>query len=199
METSRVRLVAGLGNPGAPYHKTRHNAGFMVIDDLAGHFSIGLGQQNKFKAEFGRGTIGEDKVILVKPQSYMNQSGPPIRKVADFFKTAVRDIIVIHDDIDVVFGNVKIKEKGGDGGHRGLKSLRDTLGGDAFIRLRIGVGRPIGQMSVTDHVLGRFNPEEQRVLYQVIERARDAVAVILNGGVREAMNLFNNKLIRISS
>lgn len=199
METSRVRLVVGLGNPGDPYHKTRHNAGFMVIDDLAGHFSIGLGQQNKFMAEFGRGVIGEDKVILVKPQAYMNQSGPPIRRVADFFKIPVQDILVIHDDIDVVFGNVKIKEKGGDGGHRGLKSLRGTLGSDAFIRLRIGVGRPIAQMSVTDHVLGRFNPEERKALSGVIERARDAVAVILCKGVREAMNLFNSNLITISS
>lgn len=198
MATPRVRLVAGLGNPGNPYRKTRHNAGFMVIDDLADHFSIDL-RQSKFNAEFGRGLIGEEKVILVKPQAFMNRSGPPVRQIADFYKIPVQDILVIHDDIDIIFGNVKIKEKGGDGGHRGLKSLKDTLGSDAFIRLRIGVGRPIAQMRVIDHVLGRFNSEERKMLSLIIESARDAVVVILSKGIRETMNLFNSKLIRISS
>lgn len=198
MATPRVRLVAGLGNPGNPYRKTRHNAGFMVIDDLADHFSIDL-RQSKFNAEVGRGLIGEEKVILVKPQAYMNRSGPPVRQVADFYKIPVQDILVIHDDIDIIFGNVKIKEKGGDGGHRGLKSLKDTLGSDTFIRLRIGVGRPIAQMRVIDHVLGKFNSEERKTLSLIIERARDAVVVILSKGVRETMNLFNSKLIRTSS
>lgn len=196
MEPSRIRLVAGLGNPGNRYRKTRHNVGFMAIDDLAGHFSIDL-TQNKFDANLGRGVIRERPVILVKPQAFMNQSGPPIRKVADFFKIPVPDILVIHDDIDVVFGDAKIKEKGGDGGHRGVKSLRDTLGSDAFIRLRMGVGRPMAPMSATDHVLGRFNPEEQRVLGLIIERARDAVTTILYSGVKEAMNRFNSNLSRI--
>ncbi len=198
MEPSRIRLVAGLGNPGTRYRNTRHNAGFMVIDDLAGHFSIDLGRR-KFDANFGRGAIRERPVVLVKPQAFMNRSGPPIRKMADFFKIPDPDILVIHDDIDVVFGDVKIKEKGGDGGHRGIKSLRETLGSDAFIRLRLGVGRPIGPINATDHVLGRFTPEEQRVLPLIIQRARDAVCTILCSGVRDAMNRFNSKLNRITS
>jgi PTH1 family peptidyl-tRNA hydrolase len=194
----RVHLVTGLGNPGAEYAKTRHNAGFLVIDDIAQSYSIPLNRE-KFNVIFGRGVIAGRDAILAKAQAYMNRSGPPVRQMADYFKIPPRDILVIHDDIDLDFGRLKIKEKGGHGGHKGIKSLVDALGEDAFVRLRIGVGRPESGLDVSDHVLGRFGSDEKRMLQQIVERARDAVVTILCEGAKEGMNRFNDRRIQISS
>lgn len=198
MAEGRVHLVAGLGNPGADYTGTRHNAGFLVVDALAAGFSVAL-NKNKFNVVFGRGAIRSRDVILAKPQAYMNRSGPPVRQLADYFRISYRDILIVHDDIDLVFGRLKIKEKGGDGGHNGVRSLIDALGDDAFTRLRMGVGRSEKDQAVTDHVLGRFSPDEKHMLQRIIERARDAVVTILCEGAKEGMNRFNDRRILISS
>ncbi|MCD6224075.1 MAG: aminoacyl-tRNA hydrolase [Deltaproteobacteria bacterium] len=189
-----IRLIIGLGNPGKQYEKTRHNAGFMVIDAIADTFSISIAKK-KFNAEFGRGSIEGVEAVLAKPQAFMNISGPPVQKLAAYFKISTQDILVIHDDIDLNLGRMKIKEKGGGGGHNGIKSLINALNGDSFSRLRIGIGRPGEHTEVIDHVLGRFTLGESEVMDRTIFRAKEAVVTILCNGVKEGMNRFNVNII----
>ena len=198
MAENRLYLVAGLGNPGTEYAKTRHNAGFLVIDDIAASYSVSL-DKKKFNVVYGRGTIGGVTTILAKPQAYMNRSGPPIRQLADYFRISHREILVVHDDIDLDFGRLKIMEKGGHGGHKGIRSLIDALGKDTFMRLRIGIGRSEKGLDVSDHVLGRFGSNEILMVQKIVERSRDAVVAILCEGAKEGMNRFNNRRIQISS
>ena len=186
----RLWLVVGLGNPGRSYTKTRHNIGFMVLDALADAFSIGV-EKKKNDVIFGRGVIKGERVILVKPMAYMNRSGPSVRRFADYFGIPGENMLVIHDDIDLTFERLKIKMKGGHGGHNGIRSMIDAFGSGDFARLRIGVGRPGDHKGVTDHVLGRFSESEQNVLDQLIMRARDAAVTILCDGIQEGMNAFN--------
>jgi PTH1 family peptidyl-tRNA hydrolase len=187
-----LRLVVGLGNPGRAYETTRHNVGFMVIDRVAGDFSISL-DRRKFDVVFGRGRVEHRDVILAKPLAYMNRSGPPIRQLADYLRLTGADLLIVHDDIDLAFGRLKIKEKGGHGGHNGLKSLMAAFGGGDFVRLRVGIGRSEYGANVTDHVLGRFLSDERNVLHQILTKARDAVVTILCKGAKEGMNHFNLK------
>jgi PTH1 family peptidyl-tRNA hydrolase len=197
MLPNRLGLVVGLGNPGAAYEKTRHNAGFMVADKLAAEFGFMFDKQ-KFDAVYGRGFIESAEVILAKPMTFMNRSGPPVKKLANFFKILSEDVLVIHDDIDLAFGRFKIKEKGGHGGHKGIRSLIDAFGGGDFVRLRIGIGRSEIGISVTDHVLGRFTDEESNLLDQIISWARDAVVTILCQGTKAGMTNFNNRNFMIT-
>ncbi|MDM8525024.1 aminoacyl-tRNA hydrolase [Desulfococcaceae bacterium HSG8] len=192
MEEKRLHLIVGLGNPGDDYRETRHNVGFMVADDIAESFSISVAKK-KFDAMMGRGKIRGTEVFLVKPLSFMNRSGFPARQVADYFRIRSRDMLVIHDDIDLAFGRIKIKEKGGDGGHKGVKSLIDAFGGGDFARLRIGVGRSERGDSVANYVLSRFDRDERERIDQIIAKARDAVVTILCKGTKEGMNRFNSK------
>ncbi len=187
-------MVVGLGNPGKPYEITRHNTGFMVADKLAEDYAIDF-NKNKFNAIFGRGKIEQIDVILVKPQSYMNRSGAPVKNIANFFRILCRDMLIIHDDIDLAFGKLKIKEKGGDGGHKGIRSIMDAFGGGDFNRLRVGIGRSEAGGDVIDHVLGRFSPEETAMLEKIISCARDAAVTVLCKGAKEGMNRFNKKTI----
>jgi PTH1 family peptidyl-tRNA hydrolase len=156
-----LRLVVGLGNPGARYENTRHNAGFMIADKIARDFNISL-DKRKFDCVFGRGFIEDVEVLLAKPMAFMNRSGPPIQKLAHFFRIQCKEMVVIHDDIDLVFGRLKIKEKGGHGGHNGIRSLLDAFGGGDFARLRIGVGRSEFGYRLTDHVLADFPHKMQK-------------------------------------
>ena len=190
MSEKRIYLITGLGNPGNEYADTRHNLGFLVVENISERYSIPLGKQ-KFGVVFGRGSINEVETILAKPQSYMNKSGPPIRQLAHYFRISSSHILVIHDDIDLAFGRLKIKAKGGHGGHNGVRSLIDALGENAFTRLRIGIGRSENGSSATNHVLGIFHCNEKKLLPQIIERARNAVVAILCEGKREGMNRFN--------
>ncbi len=192
----RLRLVVGLGNPGAKYAVTRHNIGFRVLERLAADFAIELGRE-KFSAGFGRGRIEGQEVVLAKPMAYMNRSGLPVRSLAEFFRISSRDMVVVHDDIDLAYGRIKIKEKGGHGGHNGVRSLIDAFGGGEFTRLRVGIGRSetAGQ-AVADYVLDQFTRDETAALAGVIERARDAVVTILCKGTKIGMNQFNTKPIR---
>lgn len=195
MHGEAPRLVAGLGNPGQEYEHTRHNIGFMVIDRLAREFNINLSNR-KFDAVFGKGIIQGTAVILAKPQAFMNRSGPPLQQLADYFRIPSQEIIVVHDDIDLAFERLKIKEKGGDGGHKGIRSMVSAFGGGEFIRIRIGVGRGAseaeGRWEVVDHVLGRFNKEEVSRLDRVIQTAAEAVVSVLCHGTKFGMNRFNS-------
>jgi len=198
----KLQLVVGLGNPGRKYKKTRHNAGFMVVDEIAKYFSISINKK-KFDTDFGRGFIETEEVILAKPLLYMNMSGFPVRNLAEYFQISKENMLIIHDDIDLDFGRLKIKEKGGDGGHKGVKSLIHAFSGGDFKRLRVGIGRGCSDREVnedvTGHVLGKFTDDEEAVIDKVLARARDGVAAILCKGSRDAMSIFNNKKIIISN
>lgn len=197
MPVSNVILMVGLGNPGRSYEETRHNAGFMVVDNISDNFDIPLARK-KHDTVFGRGAIEGRDVILAKPMAFMNNSGPPIRRLAHFFKIPVSDLFVIHDDIDLVYGRLKIMEKGGHGGHKGIESLTKAFGSSDFPRLRIGVGRPDITSDVTNHVLGKFTREEEQILGEVITRAREGVLLLLRKGVKEGMNQINSRRLLIS-
>ncbi len=185
--------MAGLGNPGPTYVNTRHNAGFMVIDKLADASGIVL-DRKKFNTLYGRGRIEGVNAILAKPQSFMNRSGPPLRQLADYFGIQREAMVIIHDDIDLAFQRLKIKEKGGDGGHKGIRSLIEAFGGGDFTRVRIGVGRSELGADVVDHVLGRFINDEQQALNDLLQRACQAVETILCKGTKEGMNRFNQNI-----
>ncbi len=192
MPGKSIWLIAGLGNPGETYRDTRHNLGFRILEKLAADYAIPLGK-TKFQTRYGRGRIEGVEAILVQPLAYMNNSGPPVRNLADYYKIPGKDMLVIHDDLDLSFGRLKIKEKGGHGGHNGLKSLMSAFGGGDFVRLRIGIGRPLDERSVTDHVLSRHTTEEAEVLSRLLDRAQKALVVTLTKGPRVGMNRFNDR------
>lgn len=200
MKSNKVRLVVGLGNPGATYSKTRHNTGFMVVDEVADFFAIAIAKSKPFSdLLYGRGVIDGIDTILAKPLAYMNRSGPPVQRITNYYRILCEEMLVVHDDIDLAFGRLKIKKKGGDGGHKGVRSLIQALGEDEFVRLRIGIGRSEDRIDTTDHVLSRFKPEEQEVLDQIMGKAREAVVTILTQGTEEGMNRFHDKRIIIDS
>jgi PTH1 family peptidyl-tRNA hydrolase len=194
---NKLRLVVGLGNPGASYRKTRHNVGFMAVDSIAQQFGIALDRE-KFGVVFGRGSVERVTVVLAKPVAFMNRSGPPVQQLAHYYRIPCEDMLVIHDDIDLAFGKLKIKKKGGHGGHNGVRSLMDAFGGGDFVRLRIGVGRSEAGISVTDHVLGKFSAEQAKILDRIISSARDAVVTVLCEGTQVGMNVFNRKDLLIT-
>jgi peptidyl-tRNA hydrolase, PTH1 family len=190
MSEQRLSLVAGLGNPGPKYDHTRHNVGFMVIDALAAQYHIAVDRQ-KFNVLLGRGRIGDTEVVLAKPQGFMNRSGPPLRQLTDYFRIQSETMVIVHDDIDLAFDRLKIKEKGGDGGHKGIRSTIEAFGAGQFARLRVGVGRSEFGKDAADHVLSNFSPDEQAALGPLLQKATEAVVTILSKGTREAMNQFN--------
>ncbi|MCP4623527.1 MAG: aminoacyl-tRNA hydrolase [bacterium] len=197
MPTNSLKLVVGLGNPGNTYQDTRHNAGFMVADKIAQDFNIEFNNK-KFDLVFGRGSVEGVEILLAKPLAFMNRSGPPVQKLAHYFRIQCEDMLAIHDDIDLAYGRLKIKEKGGHGGHNGIRSLMDAFGGGDFVRLRIGVGRSEAGEGVTGHVLGRFSAEQSQLLAKIITSARDAALTVLSHGAKVGMNLFNGKDLKIS-
>ncbi len=196
MVSIKRHLVVGLGNPGKDYEKTRHNVGFMVVDLLAEIYGISV-TKKKFNALYGQGSIGSTPVLLAKPQSFMNRSGLPTRQLADYFGIDSREMLVIQDDIDLAFERIKIKEKGGDGGHKGIRSIIDAFGVKEFTRVRVGIGRATEasgeQGDVVNHVLGRFYKEETQRLPDILSRVQEAVAIILSKGTTEGMNRFNRR------
>ena len=186
-----VYLVAGLGNPGPEYVETRHNAGFMVIDALAAACKVPI-RRRKFDVLYGRGTIAGVDVMLAKPQAYMNRSGPPLRALADYFRIQRQAMLIVHDDIDLAFQRLKIKEKGGDGGHKGIRSIMDAFGGGEFARLRIGIGRSASDTTdVVDHVLSEFDQDQKKMLAELLQRAGEAIVTILTRGPKDGMNRYN--------
>lgn len=185
-----MKIIVGLGNPGAKYAGTRHNVGFSVILKLADKYNISL-TEKKHKAEFGKGIIEGEKVILAMPQTYMNLSGESVRELMDYYKCDCSDIIVIYDDIDLAVGKLRIREKGSAGGHNGMKNIILHLGSQEFTRIRVGVGQKPKNMDLADYVLSRFGSDEQPVMNEGFDRACEAVAVALSEGTPAAMNRFN--------
>lgn len=186
-----IKLIVGLGNPGPKYLWTRHNAGFMVLDRIAQRAGISIARKN-FSGLCGEGALAGSKVVLIKPQTFMNLSGRSVLPAMTFYKLTPADVVVIHDDLDVPFGKVKLKSGGGHGGHNGLRSLVAELGTPDFIRIRVGIGRPaLGD--VVDYVLTGFSAEEMKVLPGVIDGAADAVELLLAEGLPKAMSIYNNR------
>ncbi len=182
-------LIVGLGNPGSKYEHTRHNIGFDVIDILSKKYNIEL-NRTKFKGVYGDGKIGKEKVILLKPQTYMNLSGESIRAVMDFYKISKENIIVIYDDISIDIGKIRLRKKGSAGGHNGIKNTILHLSDQTFNRIKIGVGAP--EHDLVNHVLGRFSKEEWEKITKVFEAAAIGVEKIILEGMDVAMNDLNS-------
>ena len=185
-------LIAGLGNPTREYEKTRHNVGFEAIDILADKAGTTV-TEKKHKALYGKGYIGGQKVILAKPQTYMNLSGESIREIADFYKIEPENIIILCDDISLAEGQLRIRLKGSAGGHNGLKNIISHLGTQEFPRIRIGVGEKPRGMDLADYVLGRFPKEQQAVMEEAYRDAAEAACMMIEDGADAAMNHYNRK------
>ncbi len=185
-----MRFIVGLGNPGLAYRGTRHNIGFMVVDRLARKRKISISKR-RFKARYGEGDIGGERVILLKPQTYVNLSGLSIKSLLSHYSGSLKHIIVIHDDLDLSFGRIRITQSGGHGGHKGVQSIMESLGGADFVRLKIGIGRPREAMDVRDYVLEPFENVERTYLNGILSRTVEAVETVLMEGVEKAMNVFN--------
>ncbi len=188
------RLVVGLGNPGVRYQRTRHNIGFRVLDALADQLRVELSRHAR-NIVYGCGELDGTKLVLAKPMAFMNLSGPPVKLLAQRLQLREEQILVIHDDIDLAFGRIKLKMKGGMGGHNGLRSLVGALGNGDFTRLRMGVGRPVDGREVVDHVLGVFTSPEREGLTEFIDLGCKAVFTVLSQGAQAGMNRFNNMCI----
>ena len=186
-------LVVGLGNPGKQYEATRHNMGFDTIDHLVEDYNVPQGGV-KFNAMYGKGRIGGQPVILMKPLSYMNLSGGPIREMANYFKiNPETEMIVIYDDIDLDPGQLRIRKKGSAGGHNGIKHIIQQLGTQNFVRIKVGVGAKPKGWDLADYVLGRFDKDDRVLVEEAQERACKAVELILTDSVDAAMNEYNKK------
>jgi PTH1 family peptidyl-tRNA hydrolase len=183
-------IIAGLGNPTREYEKTRHNAGFEAVDILADKLGTGV-TEKKHKAFYGTGRIGAERVILSKPQTFMNLSGESIRAMADFYKVEPDHIIIICDDINLAEGRLRIRVKGSAGGHNGLKSIISHLGTQEFLRVRVGVGEKPKEMDLADYVLGRFPKIQEELMTQAYKEAAEAAIMIVRDGAEAAMNYFN--------
>jgi PTH1 family peptidyl-tRNA hydrolase len=183
-------LIAGLGNPGAQYAATRHNIGFMVLDRLAQRCAAKL-DTKKFNARLTATQLCSQKVLLAKPQTFMNCSGDSLQPMAAFYKLSVERLVVVHDELDLEFGDLRVKVAGGHAGHNGLRSIGKRFGSAEYARVRVGIGRPDHGGDVTSHVLGGFNRSESTDLDAVIERACDALEAILKSGATAAMNTIN--------
>lgn len=181
-------LIAGLGNPGTEYENTRHNIGFRAIDNIAEKYNISLNRQ-KFKGIYGEGFINNEKVILLKPLTYMNLSGDSIREIMNFYKISNEEILVIYDDISLDVGRIRLREKGSAGGHNGIKSIIQNLGTDVFSRIKIGVGTP--DTDLVSYVLGKFSKEDNEILKESLDASAEAAGVVIEKGTKEAMNKFN--------
>jgi peptidyl-tRNA hydrolase, PTH1 family len=187
-----MHLVVGLGNPGTEYQSNRHNIGFMVVDDLLGR-ARGPTPRGKFGAELAEITLGGQRVLLCKPMEFMNVSGQSVARVAGFWKVPVADTIVVHDDLDIPFGRMKLGAGGGHGGHNGLRSIAADLGDPGFARVRFGIGRPAAGRDSADYVLADFSRAEAAELPDLRMLAADAVEAIVTRGLTAAMNRFNGK------
>lgn len=184
-------IIVGLGNPERKYENTRHNVGFITIDKIADKYGIDI-SENKFKALIGKGVIGAEKVILVKPLTYMNLSGEAVRAVADYFKVdSQTQVCVIYDDTSMEVGKLRIRKKGSAGGHNGIKSIIAHLGSDVFVRVKIGIGEKPKGYDLADYVLGQLTSEDHKLIDETALRVCDAIELLSSDDVDEAMNKYN--------
>ena len=186
-------LVVGLGNPGREYAGNRHNVGFMVADLLASRLAAKFGRAKRAHAEVAEGRLGfgGPKLILAKPLTFMNLSGAPVVALCQFFKVPVENVVAVHDELDVPFGQVRTKRGGGEGGHNGLRSMSKSLGTKEYARVRFGIGRPPGRMDAADYVLSDFGGAERKELEFLVDRAADVVEAVVLEGVEWAQNKYH--------
>ena len=187
-----MRVFVGLGNPGSEYAATKHNVGFMLADALARHFEA-TSWQDRFRAQVAEARLGAEKLLIVKPQTYMNSSGEAVGELARWYKLEPEDLVVAHDDMDLPVGMIRIRKKGGAGGHNGIKSIIAHLGTEEFPRVRIGIGRPLPGWDVIRHVLAPFREEDVPRIREAVEYLVPAAACLLTEGADLAMNRYNPK------
>jgi peptidyl-tRNA hydrolase, PTH1 family len=188
-----LHLIVGLGNPGEEYAKTRHNAGFLLVEELAARWKANWANERKFNARIARVERDEHRVLLCQPQTFMNLSGEAVRVLADFYQLPrpLSGLLVAMDDADLPLGEIRLRAEGGSGGHHGLESIEQHFGLREFARLRIGIGRKDGEREITSHVLGKFDAGEAALMKKVLGRAADQVECWLDVGIEKAMNRFN--------
>lgn len=187
-----MKLIVGLGNPGTRYRFSRHNFGFLLLDHLAERHNIPV-KKTSFGALAGDGRIGDARVILAKPQTYMNLSGAAVREISGYNRIDVADIIIVHDELDMPLGVIRLKRGGGPGGHKGLLSIIDSLGSADFLRLRLGIGKPDDRRKMEDYVLQFFSPAEMATVSRVTALAVEAIEETISFGLQAAMNKYHTK------
>jgi PTH1 family peptidyl-tRNA hydrolase len=183
-------LIIGLGNPGKDYRLTRHNVGFRVVDRLAREQGIQF-RKRRSGAQVGEGSVSREKLILAKPLSYMNKSGAAVKRLVEALNIPLNHLVVVHDDLDLACGRMKIKEKGGHGGHKGVQSIMEELGSVDFLRVKIGIGKPESPEQGADYVLSRFAADERALIKESVEQAAEAIEAIIVSGKDKAMNRYN--------
>jgi PTH1 family peptidyl-tRNA hydrolase len=186
-------LVVGLGNPGPGYARNRHNVGFAVVDLLAGRVGARFGRHRRAQAEVAEGRLGlgGPRVVLAKPLSYMNLAGGPVAALAQFYKVPLDHVVAVHDELDVDYGQIRLKCGGGEGGHNGLRSMSKSLGGRDYVRVRFGIGRPPGRQDPADFVLSDFSAAERKELEYLVDRAADAAEAVITKGLEAAQNTYH--------
>ncbi len=186
-------LLVGLGNPGKEYAGNRHNVGFLVVDLLAGRMGAKFGRHKRAHAEVAEGRlfVGGPRVVLVKPLSFMNLSGAPVAALAQFFKVPLDNVVAVHDELDLPYGQVRVKRGGGEGGHNGLRSMSKSLGSKEYARVRFGIGRPPGRQDPADYVLSDFSGAERKELEFLVDRAADMVESVVTKGVEPTQNAYH--------
>lgn len=191
-----MKLVVGLGNPGQGYSNNRHNLGFMCVSHFAKAHHIAF-DKKQGQARIGTGEVGGETVVVARPDTFMNQSGQAVSRLVKKFSISPDDLIVIHDDLDLPVGRIRIRQGGSDGGHRGIESIINSLGGKEFLRVRVGIGRPAGsgrgasEDAVVSYVLGGFAPEERKIIEQTVPAVSDALECLITEGLNAAMNKYN--------
>ena len=193
MSAQPLKLIVGLGNPGSEYARTRHNAGFWLLDELARKFGATFRNESRYHAEVARVRIGSDELWLLKPMSFMNNSGGPVQSLAGFYKIPVESMLVAYDELDFPPGVVRLKHGGGAGGHNGMRDIIAQMG-DAFWRLRIGIGHPGHKSQVLNYVLGRPQPQDERLILDAVQAAIDSIPVMLTEGSAKAMNRLHTQI-----
>lgn len=186
-----MHLIVGLGNPGAEYARTRHNAGFMLVERLAEEWKSGWANERKFMARIAKAEQRGQKILLCEPQTFMNLSGEAVGALVKFYQLPLANVVVVVDDADLPFGEIRLRPGGGSGGHHGLESVTQHLGSGEYARLRIGIGRKNEAREITGHVLGRFDSGEQELLDKVLSRAAGQLKCWLNDGLQKAMSQYN--------
>lgn len=186
-------LIAGLGNPGSAYDNTRHNIGFRAAERAAERLGVKIGKK-KFRSLCAEALYSDKKLLIIKPQTLMNASGEALREAKEFYRIALEQIIVVYDELDLPLGNIRVNREGGSAGHNGIKSIIASLGSGEFCRVRIGIGKPLGEKEARDHVLSGFSSDERKTAAEMVEVAVKATLEIISGGVDSAMNKFNSRL-----
>jgi PTH1 family peptidyl-tRNA hydrolase len=197
MYCETMKIIVGLGNPGDAYKGTRHNVGFETISKLAYDFDITMKRSRLFRAETGEGRIGKTAVMLIKPTTYMNLSGEAVRAVLNYYKLPPSEAIIVYDDVSLPVGDIRVRERGGANGQKGMQNIISQLDTEEFIRVRIGIGDTPPGWKLADYVLSRFLKEEFEGMIEGITKAGDATRIILNDGPARAMNLFNKRMEKL--